>query len=162
MKQETKLGSRAFVPVLMCQTIENIIWATWGRRQNNPGASCIASLMRSVVFYNIVIIKDNFLSHRSEPGAHALISSWCIDSTFFLNGSVSLRSVSLWKETDEANWSLHWNGSKKLQSIIRFLRISEKKSFRKREHFLCQTLEASCHFWWYLTLLIRRVIIISF
>lgn len=87
-----------FCPCFNVPTIENINWMSWGRRQKNPWTSSIASLMRSIVFYNIVTIKDNFLSHRSDPGAPAWIPRWSIDSIFFLSGSVSLRRVSLWKE----------------------------------------------------------------
>lgn len=158
MKRETKLGSRAFVPVFMCQTIENIIWTTWGGRQNDPGTLSVASLMRCSVFYNIVIIKDNFLSHRSDPGADALIPSWCIDSIFFLSGSVSLRSVSLWKETrmkwTEASTEMTAKSCNPLEDSLEYQKSPSENVFFF--FFSCQTLESSRHFWWYLTSLITR------
>lgn len=123
-----------FVLVLMCQTIENI-WTTWGRRQNNPGTLSVTFLMRCSVFYNIIIIKDNFFKSQKWSRCRC-INTQLMYWLYFLSKWPRFTEECLFEK--KQGWSEPKPPLKWQQKAATHYKILKKirKVLQKCEHFL--------------------------
>lgn len=127
IKRETELGSRAFVPVLTCGTIESIIWTTGGRDGTMQGCRVLPLWCRELYFIKLLSSKLIY-SHRSDSGAGALIPSCCIYSIFLLSDGVSLWSIMLREDMRMERAEASPEMTTRSASRMRALKVSEKRT----------------------------------